>query len=183
VCPGCGRRRAGAETRRHLWVCTECGLQTFRVRGQAPPTAHAVWLVGRGLPVTRPHGPDRPQRDRHPATPQPAVAAGSRMPAVKNVGEPCAGEPHARFDGGREETNVSRPRRATPGASRLPDQPRPTCTPAIPTGQRARVRRRESTPAPRASRCTRGQGDSSTSSERAADAGSADSLDFAPPVA
>jgi hypothetical protein len=45
------------------------------------------------------------------------------MPTVKNVGEPCAGEPHARFDGGREETNVSRPRRATPGASRLPDQP------------------------------------------------------------
>lgn len=43
------------------------------------------------------------------------------MPAVKNVGEPCAGEPHARFDGGREETNVSRLRRATPGASRLPD--------------------------------------------------------------
>jgi hypothetical protein len=26
------------------------------------------------------------------------------MPAVKNVGEPCAGEPHARIDGGREET-------------------------------------------------------------------------------
>src|SRR6266542_2914348 len=23
---------------------------------------------------------------------------GSRMPAVKNVGEPCAGEPHARFE-------------------------------------------------------------------------------------
>src|SRR3954452_9116473 len=45
------------------------------------------------------------------------------MPAVKNVGEPCAGEPHARFDGGREETSDSRPRRATLGASRLPDQP------------------------------------------------------------
>ena len=45
------------------------------------------------------------------------------MPAVKNVGEPCAGEPHARFDGGREETNDSRQCRATPGASRLPDQP------------------------------------------------------------
>src|SRR3954447_6971779 len=44
------------------------------------------------------------------------------MPAVKNVGEPCAGEPHARFDGGREETSDSRPCRATPGASRLPDQ-------------------------------------------------------------
>ena len=43
------------------------------------------------------------------------------MPAVKDVGEPCAGEPHARFDGGREETGASRPRRAEPGASRLPD--------------------------------------------------------------
>ena len=30
------------------------------------------------------------------------------MPAVKDVGEPCAGEPHARFDGGREETNANR---------------------------------------------------------------------------
>src|SRR4051794_30719484 len=46
------------------------------------------------------------------------------MPAEKNVGEPCAGEPHARFDGGREETSDSRLRRATLGASRLPDQPR-----------------------------------------------------------
>ena len=30
------------------------------------------------------------------------------MPTVKNVGEPCAGEPHARIDGGREETGTSR---------------------------------------------------------------------------
>src|SRR3954468_22752653 len=45
------------------------------------------------------------------------------MPAVKNVGEPCAGEPHARFDGGREETSASRPRRTAHGASRLPDRP------------------------------------------------------------
>jgi hypothetical protein len=30
------------------------------------------------------------------------------MPAVKNVGEPCEGELHARFDGGREETSASR---------------------------------------------------------------------------
>src|SRR5712691_3379633 len=27
-----------------------------------------------------------------------AAKADSRMPAVKNVGEPCAGEPHARFE-------------------------------------------------------------------------------------
>jgi hypothetical protein len=42
---------------------------------------------------------------------------------VENVGEPCAEEPHARFDGGREETSTSRDSRAEPGASRLPDQP------------------------------------------------------------
>jgi hypothetical protein len=30
------------------------------------------------------------------------------MPALKDVGEPCEGKPHARFDGGREETNASR---------------------------------------------------------------------------
>jgi hypothetical protein len=40
------------------------------------------------------------------------------MPAVKDVGEPCEGEPHARFDGGREETNASRPKPR--GARRLP---------------------------------------------------------------
>ena len=45
------------------------------------------------------------------------------MPAVKDVGEPCEGEPHARIDGGWEETNVSRLSRAAPGASRLPDRP------------------------------------------------------------
>jgi len=43
------------------------------------------------------------------------------MPAVKNVGEPCAGEPHARFDGRREETRPVGPARAArPGASRRP---------------------------------------------------------------
>jgi hypothetical protein len=47
------------------------------------------------------------------------------MPAVKDVGEPCEEKPHARFDGGREETNASRPRRTAPGASRLPDRSRP----------------------------------------------------------
>ena len=41
-----------------------------------------------------------------------------RMPPVKDVGEPGAGEPHARFDGGREETSASRPR--PHGVRRLP---------------------------------------------------------------
>jgi hypothetical protein len=34
----------------------------------------------------------------------------SRMPAVKNVGEPCAGEPHARFEvaaGGNQTSRAS----------------------------------------------------------------------------
>jgi hypothetical protein len=33
VCPGCGGTRAGAETRRHLWICTACGLQTSVTAG------------------------------------------------------------------------------------------------------------------------------------------------------
>jgi hypothetical protein len=67
------------------------------------------------------------------------VASGSRMPTVKNVGEPCAGEPHARIDGGREETGTSRQVRAEPGASRLPDQPPqrdPRSTRALDRGDR-----------------------------------------------
>jgi Group II intron, maturase-specific domain len=51
------------------------------------------------------------------------VAKRHQMPAVKDVGEPCEGKPHARFDGGREETNASRlKRRAASGASRPPDR-------------------------------------------------------------
>ena len=45
----------------------------------------------------------------------------SRMPAVKNVGEPCAGEPHARIDvaaGGNQTSRPAAPR--GPGASRRP---------------------------------------------------------------
>lgn len=33
LCPGCGGREAGAETRRHLWVCTACGRQTSITAG------------------------------------------------------------------------------------------------------------------------------------------------------
>ena len=37
------------------------------------------------------------------------------MPAVKNVGEPCAGEPHARIDGRELETS------STTGYAPVPD--------------------------------------------------------------
>jgi transposase-like protein len=33
VCPGCGGRDAGSETRRHLWICTACGRQTSITAG------------------------------------------------------------------------------------------------------------------------------------------------------
>jgi transposase-like protein len=33
LCPGCGGRNVGAETRRHLWVCTACGRQTSITAG------------------------------------------------------------------------------------------------------------------------------------------------------
>jgi|HubBroStandDraft_6_1064221.scaffolds.fasta_scaffold35780_2 hypothetical protein len=65
------------------------------------------------------------------------------MPTVKNVGEPCAGQPHARIDGGREETGTSRQVRAEPGASRLPDQPpesaRGACSSRCPERARAEL--------------------------------------------
>ena len=39
------------------------------------------------------------------------------MPTVKNVGEPCAGEPHARFDaaaGGNQASRLGRAAQAPP---------------------------------------------------------------------
>src|SRR3954454_5351689 len=53
-----------------------------------------------------------------------------RMPAVNDVGEPCAGKPHARFDGRELETEQPRsrtrrrtPRWETPRPQRLRDLP------------------------------------------------------------
>ena len=33
VCPGCGGRDGGGETRRHLWICTGCGRQSSVTAG------------------------------------------------------------------------------------------------------------------------------------------------------
>ena len=60
------------------------------------------------------------------------------MLAVKNVGEPCAGEPHARIDGGREETRAQSAMPCDPGASRLPDHP-PANSHARRSGRLARL--------------------------------------------
>ena len=64
-------------------------------QGQSPRTAANALPGGQG----RPHGE-------------------SRMPAVKDVGEPCAGEPHARFE---VAAGGNRNQSATPrGTGRLP---------------------------------------------------------------
>ena len=47
------------------------------------------------------------------------------MPAVKNVGEPCAGEPHARFDVAAGGNQASRLRRAVPAPPADPTAPAP----------------------------------------------------------
>ena len=49
-------------------------------------------------------GPGQPPSNRHPAPALPGLAREGRTPPVKNVGKPCAGEPHARFDGRGLET-------------------------------------------------------------------------------
>ena len=66
--------------------------------GQAPPRSRRFGLVGGGLPVAGPARADHPCTESlsHPG---PTGTGGrNRMPAVNGVGEPCAGEPHARFD-------------------------------------------------------------------------------------
>jgi hypothetical protein len=41
------------------------------------------------------------------------------MPSVKSVGKPCAGEPHARFDGRGLETDRASRNRASPRPSEI----------------------------------------------------------------
>ena len=63
-----------------------------------------AWGFARRLPITQPARPDLPQRNRRRPQAQPGLAGSGRTPPVKDVGEPCAGEPHARFDGRELET-------------------------------------------------------------------------------
>jgi Group II intron, maturase-specific domain len=55
--------------------------------------------------ITRLSRPGQPERNRRRTQAQPGLAGSRRRtPPVKGVGEPCAGEPHARFDGRALET-------------------------------------------------------------------------------
>ncbi len=84
------------------------------------------------LPRQETQGPTPAQRRaraaRRAARPDPAQTRRNHLPRsrarhqVKDVGEPCEGEPHARFDaaaGGDQRQSVTH--RAAPGASRRPD--------------------------------------------------------------
>ena len=70
-----------------------------------------------GAAVTEPPGPDQPRWNRPPAQAFPGLAGEHRTPPVKNVGKPCAGEPHARFDGRGLETGRELRNRASPRPS------------------------------------------------------------------
>ena len=57
-----------------------------------------------GAAVPGPPRPDHPGWNRRRTQALPGLAGKSRMPPVNDVGKPCAGEPHARFDGRGLET-------------------------------------------------------------------------------
>ena len=78
---------------------------------QAAPTRPTASAGGSLLRFTSERvRPDQPRRNRRRTQGRQALAGEDRMPAVNDVGEPCAGEPHARFDGRELETE---PRLAT----------------------------------------------------------------------
>ena len=83
-----------------------------RVRGQAPQTQPYLGHAPGDLRVTGQLRADHLVRNRHRPQAVPALAGTGRTPTVKNVGEPCAGEPHARFDGEGLETEPRSPRQS-----------------------------------------------------------------------
>ena len=117
------------------------------VRRQAAPAQPSVRLVGAAFASSERARPDQPctESSSHPGRSSPGGK--DRMPAVNDVGEPCAGEPHARFEGRELETERRtwprppgwdnrpgnrrnrRPRALPPGhaTAPAPDPPSPRC--------------------------------------------------------
>lgn len=75
-----------------------CDRQARAAGGQAPQTAAHPRLEARGAP-DRPHGADQPRRKRRCSQTQPGPAGADRAQPVNDVRQPCAGQPHARFEG------------------------------------------------------------------------------------
>src|SRR6266699_204415 len=103
-----GRLLPLRELRSHL-RCDQpvCPGTASRVRGQAPQTQRPLGHEAGDLRVTGQLRADHLVRNRHRPQALPALAGTGRTPTVKNVGEPCAREPHARFDGEGLETEPS----------------------------------------------------------------------------
>ncbi len=67
VCPGCGGRNAGQATRRHLWICTACKLQTSVTAGtvmHATRTPLRTWFWAAYLVATHHPGISAKQLQR-----------------------------------------------------------------------------------------------------------------------
>ena len=67
VCPGCGGRRSGQATRRYLWICTACGLQTSVTAGtvmHATRTPLRTWFWSAYLVATHHPGISAKQLQR-----------------------------------------------------------------------------------------------------------------------
>ncbi len=67
MCPGCGRGRAGGETRRHLWICTACGQQTSVTAGTVMHKTHTplrTWFWATYLVATHHPGISAKQLQR-----------------------------------------------------------------------------------------------------------------------
>src|ERR1044071_6215402 len=77
------------------------------VCGQAPQTQPPLGHAEGDLRVTGQPRTDHLVWNRHCPQALSALEGNGRTPTVKNVGEPCAGEPHARFDGEGLETEPS----------------------------------------------------------------------------
>jgi group II intron reverse transcriptase/maturase len=93
----CAAGRATSDTETPPVTSTRSAITrpaVWRRMWRASQALPRLRLVGLGLPVAGPSRADRSQRNRRRAASASGVARDmSRMPAVKNVGEPCAGEP------------------------------------------------------------------------------------------
>jgi transposase-like protein len=68
ICPRCGGRHAGGQTRRHLWICVDCGHQTSVTAGtvmHGTRTPLRLWFWAAYLVATHHPGISAKQLQRH----------------------------------------------------------------------------------------------------------------------
>src|SRR6266581_4544028 len=97
-------------------------------RAATSSTRHAQGRAGECQRWLRPPSKTESENcsERSTGRPRPTPYGDGRMPAVKDVGEPCAGEPHARFE---VAAGGNRNQSATPrGTGRLPPTLHAGCT-------------------------------------------------------